>query len=468
MSAELGRLRSAREVVEQVLDASRSDGCIVVVEDMSEAEVRFANNTVTTNGTRRDRRLTVIALRDTDDGSAVGVSSSSHAGDAVALLRRAEGIASKAPPADDASPLIEPSQSDAGREFGEPPVMTSLAGLGDVLADLGDMFGRFASAGAKLAGFAEHSVSTVYLGSSTGLRLRHVEPTGKIEMVARADGGQRSAWFATGAADLGTVRLEDMEQRLANRLTWAERSVELEPGRYEVVIPPDAVADLMVLVGAATSGREAEEGRSVFSAPGGATKVGEALSPHPFTLRSDPFEPGLECTPFLVAGASGQDVSVFDNGLPLERTDWISGGRLDRLQYHRAAARRLGVRPAAHINNLTLELPGATGGIDDLVARTERGLLLTCLWYIREVDPTTLLLTGLTRDGVFLVEHGEIVGAVNNFRFNESPVDVLARTIEAGRTERALSREWNEWLNRTAMPALRVADFNMSSVSPAT
>jgi predicted Zn-dependent protease len=126
------------------------------------------------------------------------------------------------------------------------------------------------------------------------------------------------------------------------------------------------------------------------------------------------------------------------------------------------------VQPAAHINNLILELPGATSGLDDLVARTERGLLLTCLWYIREVDPTTLLLTGLTRDGVFLVERGEIVGAVNNFRFNESPVDVLARTIEAGRTERALSREWNEWLNRTAMPALRVAEFNMSSVSPAT
>jgi predicted Zn-dependent protease len=196
--------------------------------------------------------------------------------------------------------------------------------------------------------------------------------------------------------------------------------------------------------------------------------VGESLSPLPFTLRSDPLEPGLECTPFLVTSASGQDVSVFDNGLPLQRTEWISGGRLERLQYHRAAAARSGAQPAAFINNLTLELPGATSDVADLVARTERGLLLTCLWYIREVDPATLLLTGLTRDGVYLVEHGEIVGSVNNFRFNESPVDVLAKTIEAGRAERALSREWNEWLNRTAMPALRVGEFNMSSVSPAT
>jgi len=273
---------------------------------------------------------------------------------------------------------------------------------------------------------------------------------------------------SAGVADLATVRLEELEERLTRRLGWAERKVDLDAGRYGVVLPPDAVADLMVMLGVSTSGREAEEGRSVFSAPGGATRVGESLSPHPFTLRSDPFETGLECTPFLVAPASSQDVSVFDNGLPLERTEWISGGRLERLQYHRAAAARSSVQPAAFINNLSLELPGATSSVEDLVARTDRGLLLTCLWYIREVDPATLLLTGLTRDGVYLVEHGEITGSVNNFRFNESPVDLLAKTVEAGRTERALSREWNEWLNRTAMPSLRVADFNMSSVSPAT
>jgi predicted Zn-dependent protease len=161
-------------------------------------------------------------------------------------------------------------------------------------------------------------------------------------------------------------------------------------------------------------------------------------------------------------------VSVFDNGLPIQRTDWIEKGRLARLQYHRAAAARSGVQPAYAADNLVLELPGATDSLDDLIGRTERGLLLTCLWYIREVDAETLLLTGLTRDGVYLVEHGEIVGSVNNFRFNESPVDLLGKTIEAGASQRALSREWNDWLNRTAMPPLRVAEFNMSSVSPAT
>jgi len=118
--------------------------------------------------------------------------------------------------------------------------------------------------------------------------------------------------------------------------------------------------------------------------------------------------------------------------------------------------------------NLALELPGATGDVESLREGVERGLLLTCLWYIREVDPATLLLTGLTRDGVYLVEHGEVTGAVNNFRFNESPVDLLARATHVGAMTRTLGREFGEGASLTAMPALRVGDFNMSSVSPAS
>lgn len=115
-------------------------------------------------------------------------------------------------------------------------------------------------------------------------------------------------------------------------------------------------------------------------------------------------------------------------------------------------------------DNLILD-GGSDRSLDDMVASTRRGLLLTCLWYIREVDPATLLLTGLTRDGVYLVEDGEVVGEVTNFRFNESPVGLLGRVTEAGRTEKTLPREWSDWFTRSAMPALRVPDFNMSSVS---
>jgi predicted Zn-dependent protease len=159
---------------------------------------------------------------------------------------------------------------------------------------------------------------------------------------------------------------------------------------------------------------------------------------------------------------------VFDNGMATPAINWIEGGVLTNLIRPRAWALKTTAPATAAVDNVILEDPTAATSLDDMVAGTERGLLLTTLWYIREVDPQTLLLTGLTRDGVFLVENGEVTAAVNNFRFNESPVDLLGRIVQAGRTERTLPREWNDWFTRTAMPAVRVPDFNMSSVSPAS
>src|SRR5690606_15837967 len=202
----------------------------------------------------------------------------------------------------------------------------------------------------------------------------------------------------------------------------------------------------------------------LFSAPGGGTRVGDRLSGLPLTLRSDPHEPGLESAPFVLAHSSGGDRSVFDNGLPLAATDWMREGELRHLTTSRHSAALTGLPVAPGIDNLILE-GGRDRSLEEMVADTGRGLLLTCLWYIREVDPATLLLTGLTRDGVYLVENGEVTGEVNNFRFNESPVDLLGRAAEAGRTEKTLPREWSDWFTRAAMPALRIPDFNMSSVS---
>ncbi len=476
-------LTSPQEVVERALAASTSEGCVVIVEEVSQAEVRFANNTTTTNGVRRNRRVAVVSFRAVgSDGSprfsrlAVGVASGSGEVEVTDLVRASEAEAAAAAPAEDAAPLIEPGDgvapgdatAAASSAFDEPPVPTSPAVLGGVIRGLGDAFARARAGGNRLAGFATHGVETVYLGTSTGVRLRHVQPAGTMELVARSADATRSVWSGAGTSTFDDIDVHAFEARLDQRLAWAQPTIELPAGRYEVILPPDATADLMVAMSQSMSGRDAEEGRSPFSAPGGATKLGEPLCPLPFALRGDPGEPGLESSPFLVTTASGTDVSVFDNGLAVGPTSWLDGGRLRRLQYHRAGAARSGVDPSPPVGNLILSLPGATPSLDDMIASTERGLLLTCLWYIREVDPVTMLLTGLTRDGVYLVDHGEVVGAVNNFRFNESPIDVLARTTEAGCTERALSREWGEWMNRTAMPPLRVADFNMSSVSPAT
>jgi predicted Zn-dependent protease len=206
----------------------------------------------------------------------------------------------------------------------------------------------------------------------------------------------------------------------------------------------------------------------MFSRRGGGVRIGEQFTRPEVTLASDPSYPGLECAPHVVNASSGDDRSVFDTGLPLTRTEWFSGGNLSALVQTRETASLTGRPVTPAIDNLVLEIGGATDSLDDLVAGSERSLLLTCLWYIRVVEPQTLLLTGLTRDGVYLVENGEITGAVNNFRFNESPVDLLRRFTHASVTVPAFSREWGEdYFSRTAMPALRVPDFNMSSVSQA-
>jgi predicted Zn-dependent protease len=215
-------------------------------------------------------------------------------------------------------------------------------------------------------------------------------------------------------------------------------------------------------------GPPAHEGRTVFSRRGGGTRSVTGCPRCPLTLRSDPFAPGIECSPFAVHEASGEASSVFDNGLPLEPTDWIRDGELNALITSRYAATQTGLPLTPGIGNLLLSGSGATGSVEDLVAGTDRGLLLTCLWYIREVDPQSLLLTGLTRDGVYLVEGGEVVGEVTNFRFNESPVDLLGRVDGVTESTRTMPAGVGRLLHPRRDAGLRVRDFNMSSTSDAS
>ncbi|WP_457208909.1 metallopeptidase TldD-related protein, partial [Nocardioides sp. P5_C9_2] len=306
------------------------------------------------------------------------------------------------------------------------------------------------------------------LGSSRGLRLRHTQPTGHYACTAKSSDLGRSAWVGGATRDFADVDALTMADQVATRLGWAQRRTDLPAGRYDTILPPSSVADLMIDAYWGAGARVAHEGESVYSRRGGGTRIGERIARPGVHLYSDPAYAALACAPFDVAGASDNTESVFDNGLPLERTDWIRDGELTSLIQTRHSAAMTGQPVTPMIDNLVLEVDGANGSIEDLVAGTERGLLVTCLWYIREVDPQTMLLTGLTRDGVYLVEGGEITGAVNNFRWNESPIDLLNRFSAAGATVPSFSREWgDDYFSRTATPALRIPDFNMSSVSQA-
>ncbi len=456
------------EIVERALELSRADGTVAIVEERSSVNLRWAGNALTTNGATQERRVTVIATVGGAEGTAAGVVSrwGATAGELESLVRAAEDAARGSGPMEDAQPLAGPG-ADSG-DFTAPPLVTSPRLFDGFATALGETFATAASGGRELFGFASHQSVSTYLGTSAGARLRHDQPMGTVELNAKSPDRTRSAWTNQAADDFADVDIAAMDAELARRLGWAERSVELPAGRYETLLPPVAVADLQIYQHWMADARDAAEGRTLFSAPGGTTRIGERLTELPFDLYSDPGAPGLTAAPFVISHASGGTIgpgsSVFDNGVPLRRSDWIKDGTLRALPASRYGSALTGLPSAPRTDNLVLDA-GGTRSLEEMVARTERGLLLTSLWYIREVDPRNLLMTGLTRDGVYLVENGEVTGAVNNFRFNESPLEVIARATEAGRTERCLSREWTDYFGPTAMPALRVEDFHMSSVS---
>ncbi len=465
---------SPQETVERALAAARPGGeTIVIAEESSTANLRWAGNTLTTNGVAATRSLTVIAV-DRRAGGTAGVGTVTRSGVTPAqagdLVREAEKAAAEASPAEDAAGLVpgETANRSEDAAWSAAPGATDFGVFRSFSAHLGETLRAAEAAGRKLYGFAEHGVTSTFVGTSAGVRARYDQPAGRLELNAKSADLARSAWAGASTRDFADVDVAALDASLATRLSWQERRLDLPAGRYETLLPPTAVSDMLTYLYWSAGARDAGEGRTVFSKPGGGTRIGERLSAQPLDLFSDPSYPGLECAPFVVAHASGRDSSVFDNGLPAPRANWITAGTLSALHSSRYSAGLTGLPATPPADNLILTAPGASASLEEMIASTKRGLLLTCLWYIRLVDPQTLLLTGLTRDGVYLIEEGEVAGAVNNFRYNESPVGMLSRVLEVGATEQTLPREWGDYFNRAAMPPLRIEAFNMSSVSQAS
>ncbi|MGH1554399.1 metallopeptidase TldD-related protein [Streptomyces sp. L7] len=418
------RTNKPHEIVERALELSRADGCVVIADEHSTANLRWAGNALTTNGVTRGRTLTVIATVDGKEGTASGVVSRSAVTpeELEPLVRAAEAAARGAEPAEDAQPLV--TGVAASPDFTDGPAETSSSVFTDFAPALGESFARARAGGRELYGFANHELVTSYLGTSTGLRLRHDQPNGTLELNAKSPDRTRSAWAGRSTRDFKDVDPAALDAELAVRLGWAERKIELPAGRYETLLPPTAVADLLIYQMWSASGRDAVEGRTVFSKPGGGTRVGEKLTELPLTLRSDPNEPGLESAPFVLAHTSGGDQSVFDNGLPLTATDWVREGELQHLLTSRHSA---GLTEAA--GGAVDRQPdpqrgrGPLPGGDGREHRTRTAAHLSLVH--PRGRPGDAAAHGLTRDGVYLVENGEVAGEVNNFRFNESPVDLL-------------------------------------------
>jgi predicted Zn-dependent protease len=451
---------SLQETVERVLALSRADACVVIARHDTSANVRWANNTVTTNGAVEQTSLSIASIV----GRRVASITRTYfpAATLEGLVRQSEAACALTPEAADYQPLLP--ANGAVPDWDDPPATTGIHVFDAFAPRLGQVFGRTNRRAMQTFGYAEHTASTVWLATSTGLRRRHAERIGKVEITAKTPDFARSAWAGRTTAEFADVDPDALVDTLERRLAWSERRMALPAGEYEVVFEPSCTADLALAAYGFMARRDADEGRSPFSRPGGGARIGDRLFGEA-RLYSDPADHEIPTVPFHVGSSSGPLWSVFDNGLPATRTDWVQDGALRALITPRYWAAAAGdTRPVPYIDNLVVDGVGAS--LDDMVARTARGLLVTCLWYIRTVDPQTALQTGLTRDGVFLVEDGQVRGAVNNFRWNMSPIAAFAQATEFGRTGMALPREHDEFL-RVKAPPMRVASFNMSSVSDA-
>ena len=456
---------SAQDLIEKITSTATCDDCIVVVRDKTQANLRWAGSTLTTNGVIQERSVTVIAFVSVDGGMASGgvTRTDVSLADVPALLEAAIATAKSAGPADDYA-LLATSVS-IGNWSAEhvptgPEVFTKFAPA------LGDMFSRSVADKIELFGYSEHTNETTWVGSKGGLRLRKDSPVGRVEMTGKSHDRTRSTWAGVETHDFTDVSVADIDAQIRQRLHWQGTKVDLPAGKYDTIFPSGSVADIFTYMMWVSTARDAHEGQSVFSKKGGGTRIGEKLANVSLQFFSDPDFKQLPFSNFVATAVSSPFSSVFDNGQSIKHVDWLKDGVLQSLVQTRASAQLTNLDFTPLGENLVMSVDGASGSLEDMVKKVDNGLLLTTLWYIRMVDPNSLLLTGLTRDGVYHVKGGEVVGATNNFRWNDSPVSALSRIAHAGTSQWTQPREWAGDMTSMSMPPLVIKDFNMSTVSP--
>jgi predicted Zn-dependent protease len=269
-------------------------------------------------------------------------------------------------------------------------------------------------------------------------------------LTVRTKDGTGSGWAAADHPDWKQIDFAAVAKRAIEKARASRNPQKVEPGRYTVILEAQAVGDLVQLVGNYTDARSSDEGRSPFVKQGGGNKIGEKIVDNRVTIFSDPADPQLLAQPF-----DGE-------GFPISRQVWIENGTLKQLYYSRFWAKKQNKVATGFPSSL--KMSGGSASMDEMIKSTERGILVTRLWYLREVDPRTILYTGLTRDGTFLIENGKISHAAQNFRFNESPLFMLNNLESLGKAERLAGTEQG---GAIVMPSIKVRDFNFTSLSEA-
>ncbi|MCE0482863.1 MAG: TldD/PmbA family protein [Methylacidiphilales bacterium] len=437
----------ARDLTKKVLALSKADSCIVTISGGEDRHIRFAQNMATTNGAPSDIGIGVESHFGKRSGSA---STTDLSDDALAsLVEASEATAKLAPENPEFMPPLGPQRYATGTAFSSATQATTSEMLANAIQPV---LQQARDKNLQVSGFLDSGTSFSSFGTSQGLFVYDQETNVLHTVTARTPDGTGAGWAGTTHLDFSKMDVAGLGAVAMDKAVKSREPATLSPGKYTVILEPSAVSDLIgILVGEEFDQRSADEGRNFATKKGGGSRLGENIFGKNVTIYSDPNDT-------LAPG------SIYSSdGLPAQKTMWIENGTLKNLQCGRYWAQKTGRQPVP--SPTTLTMTGGTTSTEEMIKQTKRGLLITRFWYIREVDPQTVLLTGLTRDGVFLIDHGEIVKPVCNFRFNESPVAMLNKVVALGPSVRAYGEE--SIGIPIAVPTLLVDEFTLSSVSDA-
>jgi predicted Zn-dependent protease len=445
-SGDMMSRNEAQAFLERIVKLSRADTIGVNLNGGYTGNIRFAANRISTSGGVSNSQLVVQsgygpkhAVVTTSDFSPEGVERA---------VRQSEAIAKLAPDDPENMPLLPPQQyGDVGAWFDATANLSPAerAEAARTAIDAAKAAGDLAAAGFIVAGTNYNAIA-----SNTGMYAYFPSTNANYQLTVRTNDGTGSGWAGADHPDWRQINFKSVSDRAIEKARASRSPVAIEPGRYTVILEPQAVGDLVQLLAFALDARSADEGRSAFSKQGGGTKIGEKIVDPKVTLFSDPGDPQLLGQPWT------------GEGLPLGREVWIENGVLKQLNYSRFWAQKKNARPNGGLGSV--KMVGGDATTEQMIASTPRGILVTRLWYLRQVDPRTVLYTGLTRDGTFLIENGKITRSVKNLRFNESPLFMLNNLEMVGRSERVAGTESG---GNVVFPTLKVRDFNFTSLSDA-
>ncbi|MEO2079917.1 MAG: TldD/PmbA family protein [Leeuwenhoekiella sp.] len=431
--------QEAREILEKAMSFSKADACVMNLGGSESGNIRYARNTVSTAGHQSNQSLAVVSSFGKKSGTATIDEFDDESLEKV--VRRSEELAQLSPENPEYMEPLGPQTYDKSITYVDATANVTPEYRAEVAAN---SIKPAAEQDVTAAGFLDDGAGFSAMLNSNGLFAYNKSTNVDFTVTMRTNDGTGSGWVTRDYNDITKFDAEEASAIAIDKAVMSREARAIEPGRYTVILEPAAASDLLGRFRGAFNARTADEGRSFMSKEGGGTKLGEKIVDERVNIWSDPLHPDVPASTW-----SG-------DGLPRKKTQWIENGVVKNLAYDRYWASQQGVEPVPFAANMIME--GGDTSFDEMIKSTKRGILVTRFWYIRSVDPQTLLFTGLTRDGTFYIENGQIKYPVKNFRFNESPIIMLNNLEALGKQVR---------VNGNLLPYMKVRDFTFTSLSDA-